>query len=266
MTLIRVILVAILAISPLVSSATAVADPKKDVYTGKEGAACHVVKGDNKGKSGTYDSAGDCAGDFGATVCKDLNGKPNGFCADGAKIGGGKGNTHELLTDLLLDQVRLFTDQNKILANLSSLKTIVDGIRIKLDGLTATLGPNLFCTLPDLTPSPRPGADPRVPGSFCQLDDTGNLVVQVKNQAGVPAGPSTTRVTFPTPSGDVERNLDTPPLGGFGGFVNLSTPIPAGCLPGDGVCNFHITADAAHAVEESDEGNNDFDGSCAILF
>ena len=102
MTLIRVILVAILALSPLVSSATAVA-AEKNVYSGKEGAACHVVSGANKGKSGTYDSDGDCAGDFGATVCTGTDGKSNGKCADGAKTGGGKGSTHELLTDLLLD-------------------------------------------------------------------------------------------------------------------------------------------------------------------
>jgi hypothetical protein len=57
------------------------AEPKQT--GGTVGGVCHVVAGDNKGKTGTYDSDGDCcneaAGGWGCTGC---GGTPN-KCADG---------------------------------------------------------------------------------------------------------------------------------------------------------------------------------------
>ncbi|MBC7799571.1 MAG: hypothetical protein H7Z10_03030 [Gemmatimonadaceae bacterium] len=47
------------------------------------GAACHVTGGPNKGKSGTYDADGHCAGSWGMTECKDEYGEDTGKCVAG---------------------------------------------------------------------------------------------------------------------------------------------------------------------------------------
>ena len=52
----------------------------------KEGKKCEVVKGPNKGETGTYDDEGWCMGDWGGTECTDSNGKDNGKCKDAKKV------------------------------------------------------------------------------------------------------------------------------------------------------------------------------------
>jgi hypothetical protein len=60
-TLIKLTLVAVIGLTPVFYSA-------KVMAKGKEGAACKVVGGANKGKKGTYDADGDCAGSWGMTA------------------------------------------------------------------------------------------------------------------------------------------------------------------------------------------------------
>lgn len=257
MTLIRVILVAILVISPLVSSAKAVAaekTKKTNVYTGKEGGACHVVSGDNKGKSGTYDNEGDCAGDFGATVCT-KDGKSNGKCADGTRTG----SIHELLGDILLDQVLLFKDQQR---DQQAILKVLGQISIKLDGLQAKASEFLnICTAADLVPVPIPGVTG--PPGFCRRDSEGNLLLQVANQGGADAGFFTTVVFFKT-GGD--HSFFTTSLSAFSS-VELSPPFPLqtgpfNCFDANGECHFTIVVDIDNLVAEFNEINNTVDGVC----
>jgi hypothetical protein len=74
-TLIKLTLVAVIGLTPVFYSA-------KVMAKGKEGAACKVVGGANKGKKGTYDADGDCAGSWGMTECGGAN---TGKCQDARK-------------------------------------------------------------------------------------------------------------------------------------------------------------------------------------
>jgi hypothetical protein len=73
----------------LAASAPAMAAPVKQAPS-KEGSACHVTSGSNKGKTGAYNSDGDCAGSWGITECNNngmnQDGSPTGKCADGKAL------------------------------------------------------------------------------------------------------------------------------------------------------------------------------------
>jgi hypothetical protein len=69
----------------LAASAPAMAAPVKQTPS-KEGGACHVISGANKGKTGTYDADGDCAGSWGMSECKNQDGTDSGKCADGKAL------------------------------------------------------------------------------------------------------------------------------------------------------------------------------------
>jgi len=102
---------------------------------------------------------------------------------------------------------------------------------------------------PDLIPVPDEN------GNFCKTRD-GMLVVTVKNQGTLGAGPSKTKVDFGK-YGTVTQQ--TPSLAP-GKSVDLSFQIPKGCFDPD--CEFKITVDADDDVVESDEGNNTARGIC----
>ncbi|HVH41667.1 MAG TPA: hypothetical protein VM925_04970 [Labilithrix sp.] len=49
---------------------------------------CTVISGANKGKHGTFDEDGDCAGDWGMSECKNQDGSDSGKCKAGRiKVG-----------------------------------------------------------------------------------------------------------------------------------------------------------------------------------
>ncbi len=107
--------------------------------------------------------------------------------------------------------------------------------------------------LPDLVPVP----DPKL--GFCRRDDQGHLIVTVKNQGTVVAGPSVTVVDF-FAYGTV--SMPTPPLAP-GASVDLFFLIPTSpknCFDPD--CEFRITVDAMNQVVESNEANNIASGTC----
>lgn len=113
----------------------------------------------------------------------------------------------------------------------------------------------------DLLPERRSGSS----GSegFCRRDSTGNLIVRVRNQTNIGAGPTATRVQFPN---NPPQTLPTPPIGG-GASADVAFPIPAGCFSPD--CGFTIAVDANNQVDESHgttpdnhETNNVAQGIC----
>jgi CARDB len=104
--------------------------------------------------------------------------------------------------------------------------------------------------LPDLIPVPDEN------GSFCRLDEKGNLIVTVRNQGTAGAGPSVTRVDFGSLG---SFTAPTPPLSP-GAAVDVTVPVPGGCFSPD--CGFQIVVDANNDVIESDEGNNIAHGIC----
>ena len=119
--------------------------------------------------------------------------------------------------------------------------------------------------LADLIPVPM--ADPpNPPSSFCKLrtDNTLTLLITIRNQGAVAAGPSSTQVQFengqPVPA-------MTPGLAP-GQMVELPFRFPReGCTRqgGSEICHFTIRADALGAVPESNEPNNVAMGSCLFL-
>lgn len=96
--------------------------------------------------------------------------------------------------------------------------------------------------LPDLVPAgvSRSGTD---------------LLVAVENRGTGEADPSTTRVTFGAHGG---ADRETPALAP-GASEQLTFGIPAGCFDPD--CEFAVAVDADDDVTESNEGNNDLDGT-----
>lgn len=94
---------------------------------------------------------------------------------------------------------------------------------------------------------------------FCNRDDQGNLVVQVKNQGTADAPASETKVVFPGFGNGTSQMTD--PLA-VGDSVNLFFAIPAGCFNPD--CDFTITVngDEANPVDEDIDSDNSADGRC----
>lgn len=107
----------------------------------------------------------------------------------------------------------------------------------------------------DLVPERRAGSEGAE--GYCRRDDSGNLVVRVRNQANPDAiQQSTTIVDFGSYG---VRSVTTPAIAG-GSFADVSVEIPSGCFDAD--CEFSITVDANDEIIERDEGNNTADGRC----
>jgi len=108
--------------------------------------------------------------------------------------------------------------------------------------------------LPDLVPVP----DPKL--GFCRRDEQGHLIVTVKNQGTVMAGPSVTVVDF-FAYGSAPP-MPTPPLapGASVDLLFLIPTSPKNCF--DPNCEFRITVDAMNQVVESNEANNIASDTC----
>ena len=91
---------------------------------------------------------------------------------------------------------------------------------------------------------------------YCEIDDMGQLVVNVQNNGSVVAPSSVTRIEFGSLGG---FELPTPIIES-GQSARLTVPIPMGCFNPD--CGFKITVDALNAVQEKREDNNIAIGNC----
>jgi uncharacterized coiled-coil protein SlyX len=153
----------------------------------------------------------------------------------------------------------IFANDQLVLARLADLAIKLDDLTKKLDDGQAA------CLPPDLLPVPPLGGEP-LPTNFCDIVEA-NLIVRVRNQGLTPAGASTLRVAFSTPSGwVVSPDVATPALVS-GQSVDLAVPVPPECfLPADPfphACNFQIAVDADNVVVgENSETNNNVAGSC----
>ena len=244
-----VLLVALVAITPVVGHDSALALPNTTGFT--EGAACKVTKGDHTGKTGKYDADGWCCfSSGGKDICVECTGNR---CEDAR----GAGPATSLLDVIAADQQRVLAGQQATAKLLGDIVVRLDNLEIKLGDVQTACGPA------DLFPVAQPGS---FPPNYCQTDGNGNLVVVIKNQGLADAPPSTLRVTFSTPSGPVPVDVPTPMLSGSGGFIPLALPIPPECFlpnnPFPNACNFMIAADVTGVVIESDESNNNVAGAC----
>ena len=100
---------------------------------------------------------------------------------------------------------------------------------------------------------------PDATGDFCNRNDSGQLVVTVRNQGNKEAPASTTTVRFFLTGSSPSFDMTTPPLG-KNEAVDLDFDIPAGCFNAD--CDFEITVDSKEQVDELNEENNVVDGIC----
>jgi len=165
---------------------------------------------------------------------------------------------NEHLLDALINKNvnTILDEQQTVLKQLGNVLTGLGNLQIKVGDVQTA------CAPPDLVPVALPGSVP--PNVFCQVDSNGNLVVRVKNQGLTNAPASTLRVTFSTPTGSMPVDIPTPALAGGGGFVDLTTPVPANCyLSADRGCHFQIAVDVADVVVEGDETNNNVSGVCS---
>ena len=108
--------------------------------------------------------------------------------------------------------------------------------------------------LPDLIPDNPPGMV-----GYCNVDDSNNLIVYVKNQGEADAPSSWVKVEFDTASGLQEFSAMIAAIPA-GDTKSVSFAIPAGCFNPD--CNFVITVDSMENVTESNELNNTVNGTC----
>jgi hypothetical protein len=159
-----------------------------------------------------------------------------------ANIPGGAGGLRFELNTILANQQIVLGTLNSLKASVDALKTDLANVVKEIDGL------QLACAAPDLVP-----LQPR-----CEGETT--LHLPVYNQGAGAAGPSSTLVTFRTPSGDKDVFVPTDALAGFTA-TELAVAIPAGCFDAGGSCKFQISVDAKAgsvigAVAESNEGNN----------
>jgi len=88
---------------------------------------------------------------------------------------------------------------------------------------------------------------------YCNVDDSNNLIVYVKNQGEADAPASLVKVQFYLSSGLQEFSA---PVGSLlaGETKSVSFVIPLGCFNPD--CNFIITVDSGEDITESSELNN----------
>jgi subtilase family serine protease len=93
----------------------------------------------------------------------------------------------------------------------------------------------------------------------CNVDDSNNLIVYVKNQGEVDAPVSWVKVQFGLTAGvqDVSSAIVAIPAGET---KSVSFAFPLGCFNPD--CNFTITVDSMENIGESNELNNTFTGYC----
>jgi len=116
----------------------------------------------------------------------------------------------------------------------------------------------LGCTpnplLPDLIP-----ANPTGMFGYCNVDDSNNLVVYVKNQGDADASASLVKVQFGLASGSQEFSAPVGPILA-GETKPVSFTIPSGCFSPD--CVFTITVDSGEGISESNELNNSVNGIC----
>ncbi len=108
--------------------------------------------------------------------------------------------------------------------------------------------------LPDLVPANPPGMI-----GYCNVDDSNNLIVYVKNQGEADAPVSLVKVQFYLASGVQEFSASIGPISA-GDTQSVSFAIPTGCFNPD--CNFIITVDSGDDVNESNELNNTVNGTC----
>jgi len=108
--------------------------------------------------------------------------------------------------------------------------------------------------LPDLVPD-----NPAGMAGYCNVDDSNNLIVYVKNQGEADAPASSVKVQFNLSSG-VQEFFGTVEVIPVGETKSVSFTIPFGCFNPD--CDFTITVDSGENVLESQELNNSVNGSC----
>jgi len=103
---------------------------------------------------------------------------------------------------------------------------------------------------PDLIP-----VNPANWAAFCDLDDSGNLKVHIKNQGNADAGSSSVEVDF----GGQKFVEPVLPIAADQTIIVLFS-LPTGCYNPD--CGFEITVDVADEINESNEANNSQIGNC----
>jgi subtilase family serine protease len=106
---------------------------------------------------------------------------------------------------------------------------------------------------PDLVP-----VNPDNWAGFCDIDDSGNLVVNIKNQGLAPAESSHVKVDF----GQYGESVKVVSSLGVGDTTSIIIPFPVtgNCFDPD--CGFEITVDANDEIDESNELNNSQIGNC----
>jgi len=97
-------------------------------------------------------------------------------------------------------------------------------------------------------------------GGFCQIDNGGNLIIKVKNQGSSAAPSSMTFVQFFCINDTTEIHQLATPAIPPGEVAELTVKIPSTCYHPD--CNFIITVDSNHNVDEANEDNNSVQGAC----
>ena len=108
---------------------------------------------------------------------------------------------------------------------------------------------------PDLVPANPPGMS-----GYCNVDDSNNLIIYVKNQGDADAPASLVKVQFYLASGLQEFSSAIVAIPA-GETKSVSFAIPSGCFNPD--CNFIITVDSGEGISESNELNNTVDnGTC----
>jgi len=108
--------------------------------------------------------------------------------------------------------------------------------------------------LPDLVPANPPGM-----AGYCNVDDSNNLIVYIKNQGEADAPASLVKVQFYLSSGVQEFSSAVEAIPA-GETKSVSFAIPFGCFNPD--CGFTITVDSGEGINESRELNNTVNGNC----
>ena len=113
------------------------------------------------------------------------------------------------------------------------------------------------CT-PELKPDLLP-VNPDNWVNFCDLDNSGNLLVHIKNQGTATAGPSMLEVDF----GQYGPLIEPVPSLLAGETITILVPLSvyvASCYDPD--CGFEIIVDSEDVIDESNELNNSQTGNC----